>query len=184
MILLQVQSSAPCSLVYQTRKLPSEMLSGPSANLTATRGRRERWEFGELAGLRHDSEVYRAVLSPSFLALQPPPALLLLSVRSLRSPLDPVIPSCSLSVLSSCPAWFSLETAVPRAYLALSTQGQSPGPPRHLASSAVKGSRFHSGARSGIRVEVAVVEMGVGWRGLDGQWHTPQWVSHWPCVAV
>lgn len=114
------------------------MLSGPSTNLTARRGRRERWEFWELAGLRRESEVYRAVLFPSFLALQPPPALLLLYVRSLRSALAPVTSSSSLSALSSLPAWFPSETAVPRAYLPFRTQGQSPGPPGHLASSAVK----------------------------------------------
>lgn len=164
MILLQVQSSAPCSLIYQTRKLPSEMLSGPTSNLTARRGRRERWEFGQLAGLRRESEVYRAVLSPSFLALQPPPALLLLYVRSLRSPLAPVTSSCSLSALSCLPAWFPLETAVPRAYLPFSAQVQSPGPPGHLASSAVKDFTLVL-AGSGIRVEVGVVEIGVGWGG-------------------
>lgn len=114
------------------------MLSGPSTNLTARRGRRERWEFWELAGLRREFEVYRVVFFPSFLALQPPPALLLLYVRSLRSPLAPVTSSCSLSALSSLPAWFPLETAVPRAYIPFSTQGQSPGPPGHLAFSAVK----------------------------------------------
>lgn len=84
---------------------------------------------------------------------------------------------------SSGPAWFSLETIVPRAYLPVSTQGQSPGPPGPLASSAVKGSSFHSGARWD-KSGGGSVGTGVGWRGLDGQWHTPQWVSHWPCVAV
>lgn len=152
------------------------MLGGPSTNLTAMRGRREGWEFWELAGISCECEVDSAVWSPSFPAPPLPPALHLFYILSLGSHLDPITFSYSLSALSNCPVWFLLERAVPPITIhSVHRDSDLIVLGIYLACTILKGSGYHSRARAGMRVEVGS-DMGLDW---GFRWSMAQGGSDW-----